>query len=699
MQGFRTEDIRNVLLLSHTGAGKTSLAEAMLYDAGVITRLGKVDDGNTVADFEPEEIKRRSSISTALLPFEWKKVKINVIDVPGYFDFVGEVKSALRVADGAVIVVCAASGVEVGTELVWEYADEIGLPRIIFVNKIDRENADFSKVVEQIEEKFGRRCVPLQFPVGAQDKFQGVFDLIAMKPSGEQQSAVGSQQSGEGWGTIDYRLSTNVKGQIDTFREKLIEGIAETDDDLATKYLEGEEIAEEDIRSALRTGIRENKIAPILVGTALRDKNIPELLDAICNYLPSPKDRGEIAVHRGEAEETLAPDENAPLSALVFKTSADPYVGKMSYLRVFSGAISSDSSVWNAGQGKAERIGQLYTMRGKTQEPTSRIVAGDIGVVAKLAETGIGATLSRQDHPVSFDPIEFPPPSFSVAVHPRTKADFDKLGMVLSKLNEEDPSLSIHRDADTGETILSGYGEAQLEVIGDKMKRKFSLEADFTIPKIPYKETVTVAVNAEYKHKKQTGGHGQYGHVLIRIEPLPRGTGFEFEERIVGGAIPKNYIPAARKGIIEGIQEGGLAKCPIVDLKVTLYDGTYHAVDSSEIAFKIAGSHALRKGVSQAQPVLLEPIMSVKITVPDTFTGDVMGGLNAKRARITGMNPQNGINIIEAQAPLAEMLRYSIDLRSMTQGRGSYTIHFSHYEEVPAYLAQKIIAEAAKEKE
>ncbi|MCL0093695.1 elongation factor G [Dehalococcoidia bacterium] len=677
MQGFRTEDIRNVLLLSHTGAGKTSLAEAMLYDAGVTTRLGKVDDGNTVADFEPEEIKRRSSISTSLLPFEWKKTKINVIDVPGYFDFVGEVKSALRVADGAVIVVCAASGVEVGTEIVWGYADEIGLPRIIFVNKIDRENADFSKVVEQIEEKFGRRCVPVQFPIGSQDNFQGVFDLISMQPSG-------------------YAIPQD---WIDTFREKLVEGVAETDDDLATKYLEGEEITEEDIRSALRTGIRENKIAPILVGTALRDRNIPELLDAICNYLPSPKDRGEIAVHRGETEEMLEPDDSAPLSALVFKTSADPYAGKMSYLRVFSGAISSDSSVWNAGQGKAERIGQLYTVRGKTQEPTPQIVAGDIGVVTKLADTGTGDTLSRQDHPVSFDPIEFPPPNFSVAVYPRTKADFDKLGMVLSKLNEEDPSLSLRRDADTGETILSGHGEAQLEVVADKMKRKFSLAADFTVPRIPYKETVTVPVEAEYKHKKQTGGHGQYGHILIRIEPLPRGGGYEFEEKIVGGAIPKNYIPAVGKGITEGLQEGVLAGCPIVDLKVILYDGTYHPVDSSDIAFKIAGSHALRKGVSQAQPVLLEPIMSVKITVPDAFTGDVMGGLNGKRARIMGMNPEGGVNIIEAQAPLAEMLRYSIDLRSMTQGRGSYTIRFSHYEEVPAHLAQKIIAEAAKEKD
>ena len=680
MQDFRTENIRNVLLLSHTGAGKTSLAEAMLFNAKVITRLGKVDEGNTVADFEPEEIKRRSSISTALAPLEWKKTKINVIDVPGYFDFVGEVKSAIRVADGAVIVVCAASGVEVGTEIVWEYADEIKLPRIVFVNKIDRENADFSKVVEQLEEKFGRKCMPIQLPIGVQDSFRGVFDLIAMKPSG------------------DAKADAIPQDQIDTFREKLVEGIAEADDDLATKYLEGEEITEEEVRRTLHTGMRENKIVPILVGTALRDKNIPELLDAIYEYLPSPKERGKITVHSGEADEALEPDESASLSALVFKTSADPYVGKMNYLRVYSGVINSDSSIWNSSKGKAERIGQPYTMRGKTQEPVSRIVAGDIGVVAKLADTGTGDTFSSQGHPVSFAPIGFRGPNLSVAVHPKTKADFDKLGMVLSKLNEEDPSLSIRKDPDTGETILSGYGEAQLEVIADKMKRKFGLDADLTVPKIPYKETVTVPVKAEYKHKKQTGGHGQYGHVLIQIEPLPKGSGYEFAEKIVGGAIPKNYIPAVRKGIIEALAEGVLANYPIVDLKVTLYDGTYHPVDSSDIAFKIAGSHALRKGVPQAQPVLLEPIMNVKITVPEAFTGDVMGDLNGKRAHISGMNPQDGINVIEAQAPLSEMLRYSIGLRSMTQGRGNYTVEFSHYEEVPAHIAQKIIDEAAKDK-
>ncbi len=675
-----TENIRNVLLLSHTGAGKTSLCEAMLYNTGAITRLGKVDEGNTVSDFEPEEIKRKSSVSTSLIPLKWKDIKINLIDVPGYFDFVGEVKSALRVADGAVNLVCAASGVEIGTELVWEYAEEAKLPRLIFINKIDRENADFYKTVKQLEAKFGRKCVPIQLPLGAQDNFQGVFDLVAMKPSNE--AAPISQD------------------QVETFREKLIEAVAEADDELATKYLEGEEITEEDIRRVLRSGTREGKIVPILVGTALHNKGLSELLDSICEYLPSPKDRGGVKVQKvGDGEEILAPDENAPLSALIFKTTADPYMGKLSYLRVYSGVLNSDSMVWNANKNRMERIGQLYLMRGKNQEPIPRLVAGDIGAVTKLAETQTGDTFSTQEHPVLFEPIQFPTPTLSFAVRPKTKADVDKLSTVLARISEEDPSLSIRREPDTGETLLSGLGEAQLEVVAEKMKRKFGLEAEFGLPKIPYKETITVPTKAEYKHKKQTGGHGQYGHVFLQLEPLPRGSGFEFAETIVGGAIPKNYIPAVEKGVLEALQEGVLANYPIVDLKVTLYDGTYHPVDSSDISFKIAGAHALRKGVAQAQPVLLEPIMKVRVTVPEEFTGDVMGDLSGKRARILGMRPQNGMNVIEAEAPLAEMLRYTIELRSMTQGRGSYTIEFSHYEEVPPHIAQKIIAEAKAEKD
>ena len=668
MEALRTENIRNVVLLSHSGTGKTSLAEAMLYDSGAISRLGRVGEGNTTSDFEPEEAKRGSSISLSLLPLKWKEVKINLLDAPGYFDFVGEMKSGIRVADGALILVCAASGVEVGTELAWRYADEAGLPRLIFINKIDRENADFYRTLSQIEASFGRKCVAIQLPSD-----DGVLDLLSPEPG----KAVPQEKS-------------------ETYREKLVEAVAETNDELVTKYLEGEELSAEELRRALRVATLEGKLVPVLVGSALNNKAIPQLLDAICDFLPSPKERGKVKVRNTklEQEEELPPEGDAPLSALVFKTIADPYVGRLSCLRVYSGTLKSDSIVWNASKGRAERVGQLYFLRGKNQEPVESLIAGDIGAVAKLSETSTGDTLCEQNHPVKLTPVEFPHPNFSVAVYPKTKADVDKLGTVLAKLNEEDPSIVIHKEPDTGETLISGFGEAQIEVAAEKMKRKFALEAELRPPKIPYKETITTSTKAEYKHKKQTGGHGQYGHVFLELIPLPRGSGYQFEETIVGGAIPKNFIPAVEKGVAETLQEGVLAGYPVVDIKVRLYDGSYHPVDSSDISFKIAGSHATRRGVQQAGPVLLEPIMNVKITVPDEFTGDILGDLNSKRGRVLGMSRQGDLTVIEAQAPMAEMLRYAVDLRSMTQGRGSYTIEFSHYEEVPSHLAQRIIAEA-----
>ncbi len=673
MQHYRVENIRNVVLLSHTGAGKTSLAEAFLYNCGAITRLGRVDDGNTTSDYDPDEIRRRSSINLSVLPLEWKGNKVNVIDTPGYADFVAEVRAALRVADAAVIVICAASGVEVGTEQVWRYSDEVGLPRLIFVNKIDREHADFYKTVAQIQADFGKKCIPVQLPIGAQDSFAGTVDLLT-------------------------RTSSPPEGESEPFFERLVEAVAETDDDLATKYLEGEELSEDELRAGLRAGVISGTIVPILVGTALDNKGIAELLDAIGQYLPSPKDRGKIIARDPNTEQEVAieAEEEGPLSAFVFKTSADPYVGKLNYFRVYSGTLRSDSTVWNAGKGRAERIGQLYTIRGKAQEPTAQVSAGDIGAVAKLAETSTGDSLCSQAQPLAFTPISFPIPSLSVAVHPKTKADVDKLGTALSRLSEEDPSLSVRREPDTGETILSGLGEAHLEVAVERMRRKLGVDADLELPKIPYKETITTTTKAEYKHKKQTGGHGQYGHVFLELEPLSRGTGYEFGDRVVGGAIPKNYIPAVEKGVQEALHEGVVGGYPVVDIKVTVYDGSYHPVDSSDISFKIAGAHALRKGVSQGEPVLLEPIMSVRITVPEDFTGDVIGDLNGKRARILGMSPQNGANLVEAQVPLSEMLRYATELRSMTQARGSFVMEFSHYEEVPAHITQRIIAESKK---
>ena len=685
MQRYTTEQMRNVVLLSHSGAGKTSLAEAMLYSSGAITRLGKVDQGNTTSDYDPDEVKRKISIYLSLIPCEWQGLKVNLIDTPGYADFVGEVRAAVRVADGAVIVLCAASGVEVGTELVWNYAEEQKIPRFVFVNKVDRENADFFKALEELQANFGKRCLPIELPIGAQENFQGVVDLVTMK-------AYSQNQEGE--------IPDSLKSQAEEFREKLVEAVAETDDNLIAKYLEGELLTEEEIRQGLRVATLGGQVVPVLVGSALENLGTTKLLDAICYYLPSPRDRDQISATNPQLkqEETLALDPTAPLAALVFKTSADPYVGKLTYFRVYAGTLYSDSTVWNAAKNYQERIGQLYMLRGKAQEPVPHLVAGDIGAVAKLAETSTGDTLSGRDHPLALPAIEFPQPSMSVAVHPKTKADLDKLGSSLSRLAEEDPSLQVRREADTMETILSGMGETHLDVVAEKMLRKFGVNVRIETPKVPYKETITNAARAEYKHKKQTGGHGQYGHVFLELEPLPRGAGCEFSDRVVGGAVPKNYIPAVEKGVLEAVHEGVLARYPVVDIKVTLYDGSYHTVDSSDMSFKIAGAHALRKGLSQGQPVLLEPVVSMRITVPESFTGDIMGDLNSKRGKVMGMTPQGGWSVIEAQAPLAEVQRYAIALRSMTQGRGSFQMELSHYDEVPAHIAPKIIAQREKEK-
>ena len=680
MEKYQTEQIRNVVLLSHTGAGKTSLCEAMLFHTKAISRLGKVDDGTTTSDYDPDEVRRKSSINASLIPVEWNKSLLNILDTPGYADFLGEVKAALRVAEGAVLVVCAASGVEVGAELNWKYTEDLEIPRIIFINKLDRENADFFKVVEQIEATFGRQCVPIQLPIGAESSFEGAVDLISSNPS-DAPAGLGDK--------------------VATFRDKLVEAVAESDDDLTAKYLEGEELTNEEIRRALQVATAEGKVVPILLGSATQSKGITELMDAISSYLPSPAAKGKVIARnpQNQQEEALEQDGASPLAALVFKTSADPYVGKLTYLRVYSGTLSSDSTVWNANKSHPERIGQLFRMRGKAQEPVTQIVAGDIGAVAKLSDTDTGNTLCSKDHPLILEAAEFPKPTLSIAVYPKTKADMDKLGPALSRLTEEDPTLSTHKDAVTAETILSGMGEAHFEVAVEKLKRKFGVEVHTDTPKIPYKETITVPTKAEYKHKKQTGGHGQYGHVLLEMEPMTPGTGFEFTQRVVGGSVPKNYIPAVEKGVMEALDGGVLAGFPVTDVRVTLYDGSFHAVDSSDMAFKIAALHAVKKGVLQAQPVLLEPIMNVQITIPDSFTGDVMSDLNGKRARVLGMTPGDGVNIIDAQVPLEEMRKYTIDLRSITQGRGSHTMEFSHYEQVPAHITQKVVEESKKDAE
>lgn len=685
MKEYQTAQIRNVALLGHGGTGKTSLVEAALFDAGAITRLGKIDEGNTVSDYDPDEIDRQISISLALAPCEWAGHKINLIDTPGYADFLGEVKQGLRAADAALVVVDAVAGVEVGTDLAWGYADEAapgGLPRFVFVNRIDRENADFAAVVQQVRDQFGKRCVPLQLPIGAQDSFAGVVDLL------EQRAYRGEQAEP---GEVPDALSADVA----THREQLIELIAEADDNLLNQYLEGGELNVEDLQRGLRAGVAAGSIVPILVGSATRNIAVRRLLDALVAFAPSPVERGATRAQDAEGSDVeLTADPAGPLAALAFKTSADPYVGKLTYLRVVSGTLTGDSQVWNANKQQQERIGQLFHLRGKTQEPTPKLVAGDIGAVAKLAHTATGDTLCARERPLRLEPIAFPAPSYSLAVFPKTKADLDKLGTALTRIVEEDPSLRVHRDPDTNETILSGLGEAHIDVTAERMKRKFGVEVDLVTPKVPYKETITATKQSEYIHKKQTGGHGQYARVAIEIEPLPRGAGFEFVNKIVGGAVPKTYIPAVEKGAQEAMREGVLANYPLTDVRVTLYDGKEHPVDSSEIAFKIASAQALKQGAQQANPVLLEPIMNMRITVPESYTGDVLSDLNGKRGKVLGMNPQGAYTTIEAQVPLAEVQRYATDLRSMTQGRGFYSMEFSHYEEVPAHIAQKVIQEA-----
>lgn len=685
MPSYDTKQIRNIILLSHSGAGKTSLSEAALFSTGAISRLGKVDEGTTTSDFDPDEIKRKISISLSLLPCPVKNTKINLLDSPGYADFVGEVIAGLRVAEGAIIVICAASGVQVGTEQVWRYAEESKLPRFIFINRMDRENADFYRVLADIRSKFGQRCVPLQVPIGSQQDFKGVVDLLSNKTFGP-----GGQEI----------VNPPIPNQAKELREKLVEAAAETDDALITKYLEGTELSLDEIRNGLITGIRRGQIIPVLVGSALKNIGIASLLDSIVSYLPSPVEAPATVAKKpaNHAEVKLQPGASAPLAALVFKTSADPYVGKLTYFRVYSGTITSNSNVWNASKNSAERIGQLYVLRGKTQESAPQLVAGDIGAVAKLSVAGTGDTLCAKEQPIVIPSIPFPVPVLSMAVHPKTKADLDKMGSSLKRLVEEDATLQLRNEPDTGEIILSGMGETHIEVAAERLQRKFGVEVILELPQIPYKETITMKVQADYRHKKQTGGHGQFAHVFMEFEPLPRGTGLEFADRIVGGSISKNFVSATEKGFLEASQEGALAGYKITDLRGTVYDGKEHPVDSSDVCFKIAGAGALKKGLTDGKPVLIEPIMKIQITVPDSYTGDIIGDLNTKRGKVLGMSPQGGMNTIDAQVPLAEVQRYAIDLRSMTQGRGTFTMTYSHYEEVPSHVTQKIIAERASQK-
>ncbi len=673
MKIYQSDQIRNVGIMAHGGAGKTSLTEAMLFNSGATKRLGKVDDGNTVTDYLPEEIKRKVTTNTALAPCEWRDHKLNIVDTPGYADFIGDVKGALRVVDGVVMVICAVSGVEVQTEIIWEYAEKDKIPRLIFINKMDRENANFYRALEEAQEKLSGKIVPLQLPLGAEDSFEGVIDLLEMKA---MRFAAGNMQVGD--------IPSEYVEQAQKLRETLVEASAEGNDDLLMKYLDGEELTPNEIKAGLRAGVAGGIIIPVLCGSALKNIGVQNLLNTIVDFIPSPTER---------MEKPSSELEKQPLAALVFKTLADPFVGKISMFKVFQGVFKPDITIFNTNKETEEKIGQIFIMQGKNQIPISELKPGDIGVVTKLQATGTGDTLSTKANQVILEGIEFPEPTLTVAIRPKSKGDEDKVGGSLNRLVEEDPTLQVSKNTETKETLLKGLGEMHLDITVERLQRKFGVEVETSQPKVPYRETIKgSATRVEGKHKKQSGGHGQYGHVFIDMSPSEQD--FEFNETIFGGSVPRQYIPAVEKGIRESMMEGILAGYPVTNIKVTLTDGSYHTVDSSEMAFKIAAGLAFRKAMEQAKPVLLEPLMNVEITVPDYYMGDIIGDLNTKRGRILGMEPQGKMQIIKAQAPLSEMYRYAIDLKSITQGRGSFKMEFSHYEEMPSQIAEKVIAEA-----
>jgi elongation factor G len=682
--------IRNVLLVGHGGAGKTTLSEALLFAGGAINRMGTIEDGNTTSDFEPEEAKRQISVSLALTPIEWNGKKINIIDAPGYADFIGDVRAALRAVDACLFVVSAVDGVEVQHEVVWELAVEHGLPRAFFINKMDRERASFQRTLDGLVQAFGTQVAPLQFPIGEEHDFEGLVDLLSRKayrypggPKGEESE----------W-------PDDIAGKADPYREKLAEAVAEGDDTLLEKYLEEGELSEEEMVGGVKAGIAEAKLAPVLCGAAAGAKGVDRVADLIADAFPSPADRQPVTAMTKDGEEQERPcDPAGPLTAFVFKTISDPYVGRVNLFRVFAGRVRPDTSVHNATRGTDERVGQLFTLRGKEHDNVSEVPAGDIGAVAKLSKTHTGDTLSEKSAPVTLPALELPEPLHALAVEPKTQGDEDKLSTAFSRLQEEDPTFRMKRSQETSETVMYGMGETHLDVMSERMHRKFGVDVVTHPARVPYMETLRQKVQALGRHVKQSGGHGQYGIAHIEVEPLERGAGFEYVNKIVGGAIPGQFIPSVEKGVVKAMQTG-VTGHQMVDLRVTLYDGKYHTVDSSDMAFQIAGSLALKDAAQKAGVVLLEPIVDVEVTVPESLTGDVIGDLNSKRGRVMGMDPTGaGKTKIRAQAPQAEMTRYSIDLRSTTGGRGIFTMAFSHYEEVPSHLADKIIADSQKEKE
>ncbi len=687
MSRFPLEKTRNIGIMAHIDAGKTTTTERILYYTGVTYKIGEVHEGTAVMDWMPQEQERGITITAAATSCEWKDHKINIIDTPGHVDFTIEVERSLRVLDGAVAVFDASAGVEPQSETVWRQADKYRVPRIAFMNKMDKLGADFNMAVESMIEKLGANPVPVQIPIGKEDTFRGPIDLVEMKVYYFDDETLGAK-------FVEDEVPQDYLEQAKKYREKMIEALCDIDDNLMDKYLAGEEITAEEIRKALRKGTVELKITPVLCGSAFKNKGVQMLLDAIVYYLPSPLDvppvRGINPLDGSELERK--PNVEEPLSALAFKIMADPYMGSLTYVRVYSGVITSGSYIYNATRNIKERVARIFRMHANHREEIKEICAGDIAAVVGLKNTFTGDTICDESNPIILESIEFPEPVISVAIEPKTKADQEKLSLALQKISQEDPSFRVSYNEETGQTIISGMGELHLEIIVDRLTREFRVGANVGKPQVAYKETIKVPAKAEGKFIRQTGGRGQYGHVWIEIEPMERGKGFEFINKIVGGTIPREYIPAVEKGIVEAMEGGVLAGYPLVDVKVTLFDGSYHEVDSSEMAFKIAGSMALKEGCKKAEIVLLEPIMNVEVVTPEDYMGEVIGDLNSRRGRVQSMEKRGKAQVIRAMVPLAEMFGYATDLRSKTQGRGTYTMQFSHYDEVPKNLTEQIIA-------
>ncbi len=683
--------IRNVGFVGHGGVGKTSLVEAILSRTGMTSRLGRVDDGTATTDFDPEEVKRKISVNTAVAFCDYRDHRLHLVDMPGYGDFITEARVGLRVVEGAIVVVDAVAGVEVQTEKVSKFAQEYGLPRVVFVNRMDRERADFGRALESIQRRLKGRFVPLQVPVGQEARFRGVVDVVRMK----------AYVQADGGKDEEAAIPQDLAAAAAEAREKLVEAVAETDDDLLARYLEEGSLADEDVIKALRAAIGAGKLVPVLCGAATKTLGVRPLLELIVDSLPSPADRGSVegTDPRTRDKVTRAPGPKEPLAVLVFKTFTDPHVGKLSLFRVFSGTLTGNSQTYNANRETRERVGQVALVQGKEQRGVESLGSGEIGVVAKLKETLTGDTLCAESAPVVFPQIVFPEPAISFALQPKTKGDEDKISNALARLAEEDPTLRYHYDPETKQLLISGVGQLHIEVTLERMKRKFNAEVTLLPPRIPYKETIKGRAQVQGRHKKQTGGRGQFGDCWIEIEPLPRGSGLEFVDKIFGGSIPRNFIPSVEKGVRARLERGVLTRYPVVDVRVTLYDGSFHTVDSSDIAFQLAGQIAAEKAVLEARPCLLEPIMNVEVTAPSSLAGDVIGDLNSRRGKIAGMEPEGDTTLVRAQVPLAEMLNYEPHLRSMSGGRGSYSMEFSHYEELPAMLAEKVVAEAKREKE